>query len=114
TLTRQLDTQVVPDLHKMTKQIETVMKQSDHHDFFIIQFEKRDAERNHIMSAPFLDALRSGRVLLMDGAMGTELRRAGLGDNDCAEAWNWTHPHPVPAIHHPYAHAGAHPLLPHP
>ena len=39
------------------------------------------------MSA-FLDALRSGRVLLMDGAMGTELRRAGLADNGCGELWN--------------------------
>jgi len=110
-LTRQLDTRVVPDLHKMTKQIETVMKQSDHHDFFIIQFEKTDAERNYIMSAPFLDALRSGRVLLMDGAMGTELRRAGLGDNDCAEAWNWTHPDGVRAIHQAYVDAGAEVLL---
>ena len=29
-----------------------------------------------------LEALRSGRVLLMDGAMGTELQKAGLADGD--------------------------------
>ena len=40
----------------------------------------------------FLDALRSGRVLLMDGAMDTELQRAGLKPGECGELWNLTHP----------------------
>jgi 5-methyltetrahydrofolate--homocysteine methyltransferase len=58
-----------------------------------------------------LDTLRSGRVLLMDGAMGTELRRAGLRDGECGEAWNLTHPERVRAIHQAYVDAGAEVLL---
>jgi 5-methyltetrahydrofolate--homocysteine methyltransferase len=59
----------------------------------------------------FLDALRSGCVLLMDGAMGTELQRAGLPDGECGEAWNLTHPERVRAIHKAYVDAGAEVLL---
>jgi 5-methyltetrahydrofolate--homocysteine methyltransferase len=59
----------------------------------------------------FLDALRSGRVLLMDGAMGSELRQAGLGDGDCGEAWNLTHPERVASVHRAYVDAGAEVLL---
>ncbi len=59
----------------------------------------------------FLDALRSGRVLLMDGAMGTELQRAGLKPGECGELWNLTHPEKVRAIHQAYVDAGAEVLL---
>ena len=59
----------------------------------------------------FLDALRSGRVLLMDGAMGTELQRAGLKPGECGELWNLTHPEKVLAIHRAYVDAGAEVLL---
>jgi 5-methyltetrahydrofolate--homocysteine methyltransferase len=59
----------------------------------------------------FLQALHSGRVLLMDGAMGTELQRAGLALGDCAEAWNLTHPEAVRAVHQAYIQAGAECLL---
>jgi methionine synthase I (cobalamin-dependent) len=55
----------------------------------------------------FLEALRSGRVLLMDGAMGTELQRAGLEPGECGEEWNLTHPGRVRAIHQAYGDAGA-------
>jgi methionine synthase I (cobalamin-dependent) len=58
-----------------------------------------------------LEALRSGRVLLMDGAMGTELQRAGIGEGECYEAWNLTHPDKVRAIHQAYVDAGAEVLL---
>jgi 5-methyltetrahydrofolate--homocysteine methyltransferase len=61
--------------------------------------------------ASFLEILRSGRVLLMDGAMGTELQRAGIGENECYEAWNLTHPEKVCAIHQAYVDAGAEVLL---
>jgi 5-methyltetrahydrofolate--homocysteine methyltransferase len=61
--------------------------------------------------AGFLDALQSGRVQLMDGAMGTELRRAGLPQGDCGELWNLTHPARVRAVHRAYAKAGADVLL---
>jgi 5-methyltetrahydrofolate--homocysteine methyltransferase len=59
----------------------------------------------------FLEALRSGRVLLMDGAMGTELQRTGLRPGECGEAWNLTHPDRVRAIHQAYVDAGAEVLL---
>jgi 5-methyltetrahydrofolate--homocysteine methyltransferase len=61
--------------------------------------------------AGFLDALKSGRVLLMDGAMGTELQRAGLKPGECGELWNLTHPEKVRAIHQAYVSAGAEVLL---
>jgi 5-methyltetrahydrofolate--homocysteine methyltransferase len=58
-----------------------------------------------------LETLHSGRVLLMDGAMGTELQRAGIGEGECYEAWNLTHPDKVRAIHQAYVDAGAEVLL---
>jgi 5-methyltetrahydrofolate--homocysteine methyltransferase len=62
------------------------------------------------MSA-FADALRSGRVLLMDGAMGTELQRAGIRAGECYEMWNLLHPLEVARIHETYVTAGAEVLL---
>jgi methionine synthase I (cobalamin-dependent) len=59
----------------------------------------------------FLDVLQSGRVLLMDGAMGTELQGAGMGEGDCHELWNLTHPKRVQAVHQTYVDAGAEVLL---
>jgi 5-methyltetrahydrofolate--homocysteine methyltransferase len=61
--------------------------------------------------AGFLEALRSGRVLLMDGAMGTELQRVGLCPDECGELWNLTHLDRVRAIHDRYIAAGAEVLL---
>jgi 5-methyltetrahydrofolate--homocysteine methyltransferase len=59
----------------------------------------------------FLEALHSGRVLLMDGAMGTELLRAGIREGECYELWNLTNPDRVRAIHQSYVNAGAEVLL---
>src|SRR5205807_5594763 len=58
-----------------------------------------------------LEALTSGRVLLMDGAMGTELQRAGLPAGACGELWNLTQPERVRTIHQAYVDAGAQCLL---
>src|SRR5262245_59122158 len=52
-------------------------------------------------------ALHAGRVLLMDGAMGTELQRAGLREGACYERCNQTDPDQVRQIHAAYAAAGA-------
>ena len=57
--------------------------------------------------ADFLQTLRSGPVLLMDGAMGTELQRAGLGEGECGEGWNLTQPERVRAVHRSYILSGA-------
>jgi 5-methyltetrahydrofolate--homocysteine methyltransferase len=61
--------------------------------------------------ADFIQALRSRRVLLMDGAMGTQIQAAGIEKNACYEAWNLTHPEKVKAIHRAYVKAGATVLL---
>jgi methionine synthase I (cobalamin-dependent) len=60
---------------------------------------------------PLLEVLRSGRVLVMDGAMGTELQRAGLAPGENAAAWNFLHPEKVAAVHRAYLDAGAEVLL---
>jgi 5-methyltetrahydrofolate--homocysteine methyltransferase len=59
----------------------------------------------------FLQALHSGRLLLMDGAMGTQLQRFGLRPGECYEAWNLTRPEIVRGIHQAYVAAGAECLL---
>jgi 5-methyltetrahydrofolate--homocysteine methyltransferase len=53
-----------------------------------------------------LDAI-GRRVLLADGAMGTQLQQAGLESGGCGEAWNLDHPDRVLAIQRRYAEAGA-------
>lgn len=58
-----------------------------------------------------LHALNSGRVLLMDGAMGTELQKAGIKPGECYELWNLTHPERVRSIHQSYLQAGSDCLL---
>jgi len=65
------------------------------------------------MSRPsLLEALRE-RVLLGDGAMGTEIQRAGLESGGCGEAWNLDHPDRVLEIQRRYAAAGSEILLSH-
>src|SRR5260370_41064467 len=61
--------------------------------------------------ARFREALQSGRVMLMDGAMGTELQRASLQPGECGEFWNVTEPERVRAVHQAYVDAGAQCLL---
>jgi 5-methyltetrahydrofolate--homocysteine methyltransferase len=59
----------------------------------------------------FTDALHSGRVLLMDGAMGTELLRAGWPVGRGFERLNTENPEAVQAVHRAYAAAGAEAVL---
>jgi 5-methyltetrahydrofolate--homocysteine methyltransferase len=47
------------------------------------------------------------RTLLGDGAMGTQLQRAGLESGECGEAWNLDHPDRVQAIQRAYVEAGS-------
>jgi 5-methyltetrahydrofolate--homocysteine methyltransferase len=53
-----------------------------------------------------LDALKD-RVLLGDGAMGTELQQAGLPPGGCGEAWNLDAPEKILAIQRAYVDAGS-------
>lgn len=57
-----------------------------------------------------LEAIKM-RVLLSDGAMGTQLQRAGLEPGGCGEAWNLDHPDRVLAIQRGYVNAGSDILL---
>ena len=51
------------------------------------------------------------RVLLADGAMGTQLQQAGLEPGGCGEIWNVDNPEPVLAIQRGYVEAGSDCLL---
>jgi 5-methyltetrahydrofolate--homocysteine methyltransferase len=57
--------------------------------------------------ATFLEALHSGRVLLMDGAMGSELLRLGLPAGACREAADLNYQLRARAILDAYVAAGA-------
>jgi 5-methyltetrahydrofolate--homocysteine methyltransferase len=57
-----------------------------------------------------MEALKT-RVLLADGAMGTQLQDAGLESGHCGEAWNLDHPDRVLRIQRAYAQAGSDILL---
>lgn len=58
------------------------------------------------MSSRLLAAIKS-RILLGDGAMGTQLQFAGLEPGGCGEAWNVAHPERVLEIQRRYADAGS-------
>lgn len=62
------------------------------------------------MTHPLLHAARE-RVLVADGAMGTELQAAGLEPGACGELWNVEHPERVQRVHERYRAAGAAVLL---
>lgn len=59
----------------------------------------------------FSNALRAGGLMLMDGAMGTELIAQGLDSRDGFERLNLSSPETVLAIHQAYVAAGARVLL---
>lgn len=61
---------------------------------------------NAMKSSRLLEAL-STRVLLSDGAMGTQMQFAGLAPGHCGEAWNLDHAERVLAIQRAYAEAGS-------
>lgn len=58
------------------------------------------------MAFPFSD-ISSGRVLLFDGALGTELLRRGVTIGDSAESLNLDDPEAVRRVHLDYFEAGA-------
>lgn len=58
------------------------------------------------MKTTLLEAIKD-RVLLSDGAMGTQLQGAGLQPGECGEHWNLTRPGDVEKIQRAYAEAGS-------
>jgi 5-methyltetrahydrofolate--homocysteine methyltransferase len=59
------------------------------------------------MTTPLAHRFAHGPLVVGDGAMGTELQRAGLEPGACGDAWSLTHPDRVHAIHASYVDAGA-------
>jgi 5-methyltetrahydrofolate--homocysteine methyltransferase len=57
-----------------------------------------------------LEQARAG-VVIGDGAMGTELQRAGLPIGECGESWALAHPDRLQAIHEAYLAAGSEVIL---
>jgi len=56
---------------------------------------------------PILERLKSGEVLVADGAMGTMLFQRGLKSGECPELFNLTHPEILYEIASLYLQAGA-------
>lgn len=55
----------------------------------------------------FLDALVNRKVLIADGATGTELQKAGLPSGTPPELWNLDNPDAIEALHRSYLDAGS-------
>ncbi len=53
----------------------------------------------------------SSRVIVCDGAMGTELQRAGLAIGECGERWALDHADRLQAIHAAYIAAGSQAII---
>ncbi len=59
------------------------------------------------MISNFLERLKLNKILLCDGAMGTELQKSGLKSGDCPEELNLTHPGLIQKIHSDYLVSGS-------
>ena len=60
---------------------------------------------------PLQKLLKSGKPILLDGAMGTMLMDAGLLQGDPPEEWNVLYPDRVRAVHRAYIEAGSRVIL---
>jgi 5-methyltetrahydrofolate--homocysteine methyltransferase len=58
-----------------------------------------------------LPTLASSRIVVGDGAMGTELQRAGLAIGECGDQWTLSHPDRLHAIHAAYIDAGSEAII---
>jgi 5-methyltetrahydrofolate--homocysteine methyltransferase len=63
--------------------------------------------QNNYMEEFFKSLLSSKKILLSDGAMGTELQKRGMKPGACPEKLNVTHPELVQSIHKDYFDAGS-------
>ena len=55
----------------------------------------------------FLETLKQKKILVSDGAMGTELQKRGLIPGNCPEEFNITHPEIIKSIYNEYYTAGS-------
>ena len=63
------------------------------------------------MTNKFLDAIRSGKVLIADGATGSNLQQRGLPDGKSGEAWVLENPQAILTLEKDFIAAGAEILL---
>jgi len=63
------------------------------------------------MSMNLLDLLKDRKLIVGDGAMGTQLMSKGLAPGECGEMWNLQRPEEVENIQRSYVEAGADYLL---
>ena len=54
-----------------------------------------------------INRILKNRIVLLDGAWGTELQKRGLPAGACPELWTLENPAPMTAIHRDYCDAGA-------
>ncbi|MGE5457992.1 MAG: homocysteine S-methyltransferase family protein [Methanococcaceae archaeon] len=59
------------------------------------------------MDSKILNKIKSGTVLLSDGAMGTELQKRGMAEGVCPEELNFVQPELIQAVHRDYYKAGS-------
>ena len=59
------------------------------------------------MKSTIAETVKSGKILVSDGAWGTFLYQKGLQAGECPELWNITHPDAVREIARSYVNAGA-------
>jgi 5-methyltetrahydrofolate--homocysteine methyltransferase len=59
----------------------------------------------------FVDVLMNDKILVADGATGTQLQQAGLKPGASPELWNLENPDAVRALHRSYIEAGANVVL---
>jgi 5-methyltetrahydrofolate--homocysteine methyltransferase len=59
------------------------------------------------MKSKLMEIIHSGKVLISDGAMGTELQKRGLTAGDCPEEYNISKPEIIKSIYKAYYDAGS-------
>ncbi len=59
------------------------------------------------MAESFLDRIKEGETLILDGAMGTQLQNLGIEAGGCGDRWNLEAPDKVKAVHKAYLDAGS-------
>jgi 5-methyltetrahydrofolate--homocysteine methyltransferase len=59
------------------------------------------------MAKSFIDRIKNGEILVLDGAMGTELQQRGLEPGGCGDRWNIEAPEKVQEVHKAYLDAGS-------
>ncbi|MDE3057941.1 MAG: homocysteine S-methyltransferase family protein [Bacteroidota bacterium] len=63
--------------------------------------------KTQVNNHQFLQFLQSGKILVSDGAMGTELQKRGMPVGVCPEEFNISHPEIVQGIYKDYYDAGS-------